>query len=181
MKEISIKGIDVRTKLNGDIELVLICAKDTQSKIQSLLDEFKENVPWTAKIARKKRKRSLEANGYLWTLCDKIADKLGATKEAVYQEAIKSVGAFTQLLVTNEAVESFIKAYSMQGLGNFAMIAYESKKNPGNTIIIAYHGSSTYDTKQMARLVDYIVQEAKELGIDTMTPGELERMKSAWK
>ncbi len=181
MTEINFKGVDARVKLNGDIELVLVCSKDAQSSIQGLLDEFKADVHWSAKIAKIKRKRSLEANGYLWILCDKIADKLNTTKEAVYQEAIKSVGVFTQLLVEDVAVESFVKAWNAQGVGNHAMVAYGSKKNPGNTVIVAYHGSSTYDSKQMARLIDYIVQEAKELGIDTATPDEIARMKAAWK
>jgi hypothetical protein len=34
-------------------------------------------------------------------------------------------------------------------------------------------GSSEYDTKQMAQFIDGIVSEAKELGIETLTPAEL--------
>lgn len=180
MTEIKIKGVDARVKLNGDIELVLICAKDTQVSIQALLDDFKPEHQWTAKIARKKRRRSLEANSYCWVLCDKIASAIGTTKELIYKDAIENVGVFTQMLVQNEAVESFINAWNKQGLGNHAMTAYESKKNPGNTVIIAYHGSSTYDTKAMARLIDYIVSEAKEVGVETLTPDEIAKMKAAW-
>lgn len=181
MTEINFKGLDARARFDGDIELILICAKDTQNSVQGLLDEFKADARWSAKIAKIKRKRSLEANSYCWILCDKIADKLNTTKEAVYQEAIKSVGVFTQLLVEDVAVESFIKCWNSQGVGNHAMVAYGSKKNPGNTVIVAYHGSSTYDSKQMARLIDYIVQEAKDLGVETMAPSEIERMKNTWK
>jgi hypothetical protein len=181
VREINFKGVDARVRFDGSIELILICTKDAQTSIQGLLDEFKENVPWVAKIAQKKARRSLEANSYMWILCDKIAEKIGTTKELIYKDAVENVGVFTQLLVQNEAVDAFIRAWNAQGLGNHAMAAYESKKNPGNTIIIAYHGSSTYDTQEMSRLVDYIVQEAQSLGIDTMTPDELERLKTAWK
>ena len=41
-------------------------------------------------------------------------------------------------------------------------------------------GSHTYDTKEMSRLIDGTVEEAKELGIETMTPDQIERMKSLW-
>ena len=41
-------------------------------------------------------------------------------------------------------------------------------------------GSHTYDTKEMSRLIDGTVSEAKELGIETMTPNEIERMKQQW-
>jgi hypothetical protein len=42
-------------------------------------------------------------------------------------------------------------------------------------------GSHTYDTKEMARLIDGVVYEAKSIGIETLSPDELERMKSLWK
>ena len=41
-------------------------------------------------------------------------------------------------------------------------------------------GSSEMDTKQMAYFLDNIVDEAKELGIETTTPAEIERMKQQW-
>jgi hypothetical protein len=42
-------------------------------------------------------------------------------------------------------------------------------------------GSSEYDTKEMSRFIDGIVAEAKELGIETLPPAELETMMKAWK
>ena len=41
-------------------------------------------------------------------------------------------------------------------------------------------GSSEYDTAEMSHFIDRIVEEAKELGIETATPDELERMKQEW-
>ena len=41
-------------------------------------------------------------------------------------------------------------------------------------------GSHTYDTKEMSELIDGTVSEAKELGIETLPPDELERMVNAW-
>lgn len=46
--------------------------------------------------------------------------------------------------------------------------------------IQAYFGSSQYDTKQMSRLIDGIIYEARELGIETATPEEVALMKSRW-
>ena len=43
-----------------------------------------------------------------------------------------------------------------------------------------YFGSSTFDTKEMSVFLDGIVSECKELGIETATPDELERMKQKW-
>lgn len=41
--------------------------------------------------------------------------------------------------------------------------------------------SHLFDTKEMSRLIDGIVQDAKTLGIETMTPSEIERLKQLWK
>ena len=54
-------------------------------------------------------------------------------------------------------------------------------KLPGYTNICAYYGSSTYDTVQMSRLIDLIVQECRQQDIETLTPLELARMKEEWR
>lgn len=43
-----------------------------------------------------------------------------------------------------------------------------------------YFGSSTYDAKEMSVLIDGVVSECKEMGIETMTPDEIARLKSEW-
>ena len=47
-------------------------------------------------------------------------------------------------------------------------------------VYIVMKGSHQYDTKQMATLIDGVVSEAKEMGIETIPPQELERMKQSW-
>jgi hypothetical protein len=37
-------------------------------------------------------------------------------------------------------------------------------------------GSSNYDSKQMSTFIEVIVYEAKQLGIDTMTPDEIKQL-----
>ena len=37
-------------------------------------------------------------------------------------------------------------------------------------------GSSTYDTSEMSKLIDGLVSECQELGIETIPPKEIERM-----
>ena len=43
-----------------------------------------------------------------------------------------------------------------------------------------YKGSSEFDTREMSIFIDGIVYEAEELGIQTMTPNEIARIKAAW-
>ena len=41
-------------------------------------------------------------------------------------------------------------------------------------------GSSEYDTGEMSRFIDGVISECKELGIQTMTPDEIEELKQKW-
>ena len=43
-----------------------------------------------------------------------------------------------------------------------------------------YRGSHTYNTKEMAQLIDGTIQECKAQGIETATPKELEEMQRLW-
>ena len=53
-------------------------------------------------------------------------------------------------------------------------------KIEGCTNVVLYFGSSTYDSKQMSDLIDRLISEAKELGIETDTPEQISRYKSEW-
>jgi hypothetical protein len=41
-------------------------------------------------------------------------------------------------------------------------------------------GTSEYNTSEMAKFLDMVIQEAKELGIQTETPDEIARMNALW-
>lgn len=48
------------------------------------------------------------------------------------------------------------------------------------THIRVYAGSSTYDSREFSIFIDGVIDECKELGIETMTPDEIERLDKAW-
>jgi hypothetical protein len=127
------------------------------------------------KLKHKRPKRSLNANNYLWQIIQQIADKIGSTKEEVYKQAIQDKGQFQIIPIKDEAVNTFIKCWAKNGLGNICDIKGKSKIE-GYTNIICYFGSSTYDNKQFHAFTEYIVNEANELGIETRTPDEIAMM-----
>ena len=45
---------------------------------------------------------------------------------------------------------------------------------------IVIKGSSEYNTKEMSDFIDGVVSDAQDLGIETLTPDELKRMKEQW-
>ncbi len=130
-------------------------------------------------VKKHRNKRSLDANAYFFVLADKLAAKMNITKEEVYRNAIKDIGGNSEVVcVQNEAVEKLCQGWTRNGLG-WQTDTLPSKIN-GCTNVVLYYGSSTYDTEQMSRLINNIVEECQQLGIDTKTPEEINDMISLW-
>lgn len=138
-------------------------------------DELKDH-PVTVEIKRERGKRRRNANAYCWVLCEKIAEALGngTTKVEVYRESIRQIGvckAFSDL--SESDLRTMETAWGRLGIG------WLTERIDEHTLM-CYYGSSEYNTKQMARLLDNLIQDAKALGITTETPDEIEKMKALW-
>lgn len=154
--------------LKGDL-IVSFAVKD-EAVIKSLeAEKDKELVIETKKY---NEKRSLNANAYFWVLCDKIAQVLRTTKEAVYLVQLSHYGVFldVQIPLTDLPVLKRQFRYVEEFTEPFSDV----------TVARCYLGSSTYDKAQMGRLIDGTVEDAKELGIDTWTPEEIARALASW-
>ncbi len=115
-----------------------------------------------------KEKRSLAANRYMWVLCSKIAEVQMITKSEVYRREVLEIGGTSDVMVVrNEAVEKFCRQWESQGLGWQTEI---SASNDEVSNVIVYYGSSTFTKDQMTRLIENLIFEAENLGIDTDTP-----------
>lgn len=175
-----IKANAIRLSYTEQGKAEIILSTDTNRiDIRELKDITANGKALMAEIKQYRVKRSLDANAYMWVLADKIAVAIKSTKEEVYRKAIKDVGKFTVVPIIDNDVDNWIKDWERDGLGWFCEIMGESKLE-GYTNIISYHGSSSYNTKRMSRLIDWIVEEAKELGIETMTDNQLRQMKNEW-
>lgn len=132
-------------------------------------------------IKKYRENRSLNANAYAWVLIDKIAKKINTTKEEIYREIIKRVGVFEILPIKEIAVETFCRRWQSKGLGWVCDNLGACKTLKGYVNIVAYYGTSTYDTKEMSRFIDEVVAEAKSQNIQTETPEQIENLKSLWR
>ena len=138
---------------------------------QMVAGEFDPQKKYTVTIKEFRKKRSLDANRYLWVLCNKLSVKVGIPPD---------VGDNSDTTcIPDAAVKRFRAGWGNNGLGWCTEIM--ASKIPGCTNVICYYGSSTYDTKQMARLIDLVVEDCKQQGIETLTPEELERMALEWR
>lgn len=148
---------------------------NSQQIIQWLFNQDREQL---FEIKEHKEKRSLNANAYCWVLIGKIAEVVGNTKEDVYREYIKNKGIYQVITMNSKAVKTFEKIWSEKGLG--WLCETSETKIEGLTDVVAYYGTSSYNKKQMAHFIDYVVQEAKELDIETLPPSEIQRLKDLW-
>lgn len=143
----------------------------------SSLEELKED-KLSIEIKKYRNKRSLDANAYMWVLISKLEEKVNISKDVIYKDAIKNIGVYEVIPVKNEAVERFIEAWTKNGLG--WVCETTKSKLEGYTNVLAYYGSSTYDTAEMSRLIDLIVQDCKQLNIETMSKEELDSLIESW-
>ncbi len=132
------------------------------------------------RIEKAKKKRTLDANAYCWTLIGKLASKLRVTPQEIYREAIRDTGAYTVLPIAEDAVESFTDLWESRGIGWLVDDLGPCRRTEGYRNLRCWHGSSVYDSAEMSRLIDRIVDECKTQGVETLTPRELEEMKNAW-
>lgn len=123
-------------------------------------------------------KRSLDANAYMWVLVGKLAEVMNLSAIEIYRTAIKEVGLWRDVELEEKAAETISHIWNEHGIGWFTEKVDETENG---VIVRLYYGSSCYNSKQMARLIDYIVQDCENVGIETMTPAELAIMTESWK
>ena len=146
---------------------------------KQLVDDMNGLEKLSIEIKPFRQRRSLDANAYAWVLMDRLAEKLNYSKVDIYREYVKHIGGNSEVVcVKDAAVERLCEAWRKNGIG-WQTDTMPSKIS-GCTNAILYYGSSTYDTAQMSRLLDLIVEDCKQLGIPTETPDEIARLKSLW-
>ena len=158
-----------------------IITLELNEKVDTLrmVDELHGADKLSIKICRHKQKRSLDANAYAWVLISKLAEKLMIPKAEIYRQAIKDIGGNSDTVcIQDKAVQSLCDGWKRNGIG-WQTDTFPSKIE-GCTNVILYYGSSTYDTASMSRLVNYIVEECKALGIETRSRDELDSMLRQW-
>ena len=130
-------------------------------------DSLKDAEQLDIVIKKHRKKRSLNANAYFHKLVDEIAKVLHSSHTEIHNKLISEYG---QIDTDIESMH-LRPTTATKVLDNGRLYR----------VYFVMRGSHTYDTAEMSKLIDGTVSEAKELGIETMTPDELERMKQMWK
>ena len=154
-----------------------LCIQTTDAR--RTLDSLKPGKVYDVEIKEHREKRSLDSNAYAWLLIDRLAEKLRIPKTEIYRRYIREIGGNNETVcVTAEAADKLRSGWEHNGLG--WLTDTMPSKLPGCTNVVLYYGSSTYDTAQMSRLIDLIVQDCREQGIETLPPGKLAGIMEEW-
>lgn len=172
-----LKGIS-RDWLSGKFQLTFESEQDVSGQVDDVKD-----ILLTIAAKRFRHKRSLDANSYYWKLLSQLAVKVGISKSFAHNLMLRRYGELERIddqivyvIVpddengverANEADTYHIKPTS------------ETKSGKDGTTFRTYYmlrGSSTYDTKEMSVLINGLVEECKEHGIETMTSAQIDDM-----
>lgn len=127
----------------------------------------------TEEIVVKKKKRSRNANNYFWELLTQLCQEMNIDLIEEYKKRVKELGICKTIEIDTKDMPFFNHLWNDRGVAWFT----EKVEEIGNkTILNAYYGSSSYNSKQMSRLIDNLVQDCKEVGIQTLDELEIERM-----
>ena len=163
---------DLTIGLNGEQHLGLVLLGDFREEYKKLKDQ-----PVDIAIKKHRALRSRNANAYCWVLITKLAESMQPplSKEEVYRLMLKRYGQGTTISVQTDKLEDVCRE-----LDYWERIGTGTVNGKEFTHLRMWVGSSKYNTKEMSLFVSGIVEEAKEMNIETMTPDELSRLVGAW-
>jgi len=163
--------------MGGELFLTLSLAPMHLEELRKLQGEQLE-----VRIDKHRKRRSKDANALCWAICHEIGTSIRPPipKEEVYRKAIRDVGAFTIVPIKSNELQAFTEIWARNGTGWFVEVEGDSKLEGFKRVFI-YYGSSTYDSRQMSVLLDYLVDEAQQMGITLRaSKREIEEAKRRW-
>lgn len=173
-----IKADKIRWTLDNYGTWISLLTKDGQKA--RFYAEENVDTPQRVKLTKWREKRSLSANAYAWELLGKLSAVLHIKPEEIYQEIVKAVGGnAVYVAVPAQSIKDLRDKWSHNGLG-WTVDVIGASDQPGIVDVAMYYGSSVFDTAQMARLIDLIIDECRENGVEYLPPEKISAMLEDW-
>lgn len=170
-------NIQLQFNENRQPQIVISLLKDAElNTIQELKNAIVNGKRLAVDIKVHRVRRSLDSNAFLWVLIEKLATALHTTKDELYLLMLGRYGVFTHIIVKPQAVERIVSEWrTVKNLGEVHISGQTGVQ------LQCYFGSSTYDTSEMSRLIDGVVSECRELGIETLPDEDIAAMNREWR
>ena len=153
---------------------VLLTFEMTEGVTQDTLSHI-QNKDLSIEVKPYRERRSLDANALLWACIGDIAAAIGSDKWEVYLQMLKRYGKYTYVCVTPKAVEAVKKQWrECEEIGAISVNGKDAVQ------LLCYFGSSTYDSKEFSHLLDGVIYEMKQIGIETPANERLRQAIERW-
>lgn len=140
---------------------------NAEAIIQYLFQQDREKV---FEVREYKQKRSLTQNAYFWVLVNEIANVTRQSKDDIHLQMLKEYGQSEVFSIRSDIdVSRYLKYYEEIGRGKVNGKEFTHYR--------VFKGSSEMDSLEMSILINGTVSEAEQLGIPTLTPAEIARLK----
>lgn len=158
------------TNDKGELIIQFVVSDDKTSVIYGYT-QLKEMAELSVEVKKYRKQRSINANAYMWKLLYEIGAVVNRSKDDIYIEMLERYGKFTHIIVKENAVDKFKLQWKyVKELGNMEINGTKGVQ------FQCYFGSSTYDSKEFSVLLDGIINEAKDLDIETIDEKERKEM-----
>ena len=160
-------------KLEGGWLMVKPVREDV-GKAMAFVRNMKQKL-YLMTIKQHQKKRSTDANAKLWALIGEMAVILRLPPEEIYQGYIPDVGGNYRIVpVKPEEIPDWEKEWCRGHIGRMIddMGPCISKDLAGYHNLKLYRGSSEYDQATFSRLLDLVLQDCRQLGIETLSERE---------
>lgn len=117
-----------------------------------------------------KRKRSLTQNAYYWALLNRLGQALGYPSDELHGHMLREYGACDVFTVRADVpLRDYFRYYDVVGSGVMDGVRYSHVR--------AFKGSSEMDSTEFSKLLNGVIEECRQQGIETMTPEEAARLR----
>ena len=145
------------------------------ASVVNSIDSIKDCEKLSIKAVKYRKKRSLDANALLWSCLGQIAASLQADKWDIYLQMLKRYGKYTYICVKPNMVDSVRSQWrECEVVGNVNINGTEAVQ------MLCYFGSSTYNTKEFSVLLDGVISEMHEMGLEVPPSTEMKRALEEW-
>ena len=151
-------------------------------KAMNIVRKHKDKI-YDLTIKLHSKKRSLDANAKLWALINEMSVLLRIPPEEIYQGYIPDVGEnFTWHPEKPEDVKKFTDGWCKGHIGRMVddVGPCRSEEMKGYRLLKCYYGSSEYDVPTFSRLLDLVLQDCRQFGIETLSEREKSLLLEEW-
>lgn len=156
---------------------------NTQEILMFLFDADK-NAVWDIELHKERAKRSLNANSYFHVLVHQLAQaqnppiSLAKCKNMM----IAAYGQPEYIEGQQAIIKSNIPPEKMEELEYIHTHVVKIGEENGAAVYFyrLYRGSHEYNTEEMQKLISGVVQECENVGIETETPDNIQKMLALW-